>query len=385
MAQRMRIDDEQRRARLVQRHHLARTAPDVVSAVRAVMAQHSSDPTTPHLALWARVPDFQTADLDAAMYDRQDLLRVHAMRRTMFVVPREDLAAFDAGAGRAVAAAERKKLEGWLAADMPAKKIKSWLASLEAEVVAAVTASPDLRTQDLSAQIPALETQVLIGSGKWTQHVPVSSRLVFLLALEGRIARSRPAGSWRSSQYRWVPAPAYEPIDPATGRIALARRYIATHGPVTSNDLKWWMGWTVKDTKAALAALDLTPVALSHGEGFVLAGDTHDVEAPSHVSLLPGLDSTAMGWFERDWYLGPHRAPLFDNNGNAGPTIWHAGRVVGAWAQRADGRIVTQLLEDLGKRATSRVAAEADALTTWLGGVVSVPRFPTPLYKALMA
>lgn len=379
----MRIDDEQRRARLVQRHYLARTAPDVGSVVRALTAQHSSDPTTPHLAMWARVPGFQTADLDAAMYDRQELLRVHAMRRTMFVVAREDLAAFDAGAGRAVAAAERKKLEGWLAAVMPIKKIKPWLAGLEAQILDALRATPELRTQDLSAQIPALETQVLLGSGKWTQHVPVSSRLVFLMALDGHIARSRPAGSWRSSQYRWVLAPPYDRIDAAAGRVALARRYLATHGPVTSNDLKWWMGWTVKDTKAALAALDLTPVALSHSEGFVLADDTHDLAPSSHVSLLPGLDSTAMGWFERDWYLGPHRALLFDTNGNAGPTIWCDGRVVGAWAQRADGRVVTQLLEDIGKRNTSRVAAEAEALTTWLDGVVSIPRFPTPLFKTL--
>ncbi len=381
----MRIDDEQRRARLIQRHYLARRAPDLGSAVRGVVALHSSDPLTPHLALWARVPGFQTADLDAAMYDRQDFLRVHAMRRTMFVVPRDQLATFDAGAGRAVAAAERKKLEVWLAADMPAKTIKPWLAGLADQIVEALNATPDLRTQDLSAQIPALATPVLVGSGKWSQRVPVASRLVFLMALEGRIARSRPAGSWRSSQYRWCIAPTTSPLDPAAGRVALARSYIATHGPVTLTDLKWWMGWTVKDTKAALAALDLSPVQLVSGDGFVLADDTADLTPTPHVSLLPGLDPTTMGWFERDWYLGPHRAHLFDTNGNAGPTIWCNGRVVGGWGQRADGRVVTRLLEDLGKRDTARVAAEADALTTWLDGVVSTPRFPTPLFKALSA
>jgi hypothetical protein len=36
-----------------------------------------------------------------------------------------------------------------------------------------------------------------------------------------------------------------------------------------------------------------------------------------------------MGWKDRGWYLGPHRAALFDGAGNAGPTMWVEGRIVG--------------------------------------------------------
>ena len=57
------------------------------------------------------------------------------------------------------------------------------------------------------------------------------------------------------------------------------------------------------------------------------------------AALLPALDPTPMGWVERDWFLGEHRAPLFDRTGNIGPTIFWQGRVVGGWAQRADGEI----------------------------------------------
>ena len=39
---------------------------------------------------------------------------------------------------------------------------------------------------------------------------------------------------------------------------------------------------------------------------------------------------TFMGWKERDWFLGEHAEPLFDRNGNAGPTVWRDGRVVGS-------------------------------------------------------
>lgn len=48
---------------------------------------------------------------------------------------------------------------------------------------------------------------------------------------------------------------------------------------------------------------------------------------------VPGLDITTMGWSDRDFYLGAHRAQVFDTNGNAGPTAWWNGRVVGGWYQ----------------------------------------------------
>jgi hypothetical protein len=91
-----------------------------------------------------------------------------------------------------------------------------------------------------------------------------------------------------------------------------------------------------------------------------------------------------MGWRARDWYLGVHQAVLFDSNGNAGPTIWADGRIVGGWAMRADGEVVTRLLEDVGREASQAVAAEAGRLTAWLQAARVVPRFPTPLHKELV-
>ena len=56
----------------------------------------------------------------------------------------------------------------------------------------------------------------------------------------------------------------------------------------------------------------------------------------------------------RDWYLGPHREALFDTAGNAGPTIWSDGRIVGGWAVLPSGEVVTRLLEDIGSEAARR-------------------------------
>jgi hypothetical protein len=92
-----------------------------------------------------------------------------------------------------------------------------------------------------------------------------------------------------------------------------------------------------------------------------------------------------MGWQERSWYLGPHKAALFDRTGNIGPTVWADGRIVGGWVQRADGEIVHRLLEDVGAELNGAIAAKAAALQGWLGAVRFKPKFRTPLELELFA
>ena len=121
---------------------------------------------------------------------------------------------------------------------------------------------------------------------------------------------------------------------------------------------------------------------LQEGAGWVLPDDQRPVRAPAPwVALLPALDPATMGWQQRAWYLGSHGPALFDRRGNAGPTVWVDGRVVGGWAQRADGEVVHRLLEDVGREAADAVASAADELATWFAGTTVKPRFPTPLQR----
>lgn len=90
-----------------------------------------------------------------------------------------------------------------------------------------------------------------------------------------------------------------------------------------------------------------------------------------------------MGWKERGWFLGPHAPLLFDRNGNAGPTIWVDGRVVGAWTQMPDGRIATRLLEEIDTRAQKLLRQECERLEAWFGDVRAIARFRSPLDREL--
>ena len=118
----------------------------------------------------------------------------------------------------------------------------------------------------------------------------------------------------------------------------------------------------------------------------VLPDDVEPDPSPEPwVALLPALDATTMGWSGRAWYLGPYKAIVFDTNGNAGPTIWVDGRIVGGWAQRASGGIATRLFEDVGRDATAAVEQEAARLEAWLGDTSVRSSFPTPIDIELRA
>ena len=382
------VSTAQRRHRLVARHHLRCTAPDVESAVRALVVLHSSDPITPHLALRARVPDFTAEDLDAALCDARGLWRLHAMRRTLFVLHRDDAPAALAAATADIAEKERRRAREWLAPEVG--DAAGWM-DAQAEAVRELLADGVERsTRDLTAALPALGTEVTLGSGKWRQRAPIGSRLLYLLAMDGDIVRTRATGSWRSSQYAWTTATrwfggAVERPPLATASVQLLGRYLAAHGPATETDVRWWTGWTARQARPALLASGAVTVALDGGDsGFVLPGDLDPGPvAPPAAAFLPGLDSTPMGWKQRDWFLGEHADRLFDRNGNAGPTVWWDGRVVGGWAQQPSGEIAVRVLEDIGAEATEAVAAEAARLGAWLGDVTVTPRFRTPLEKTL--
>ena len=135
--------------------------------------------------------------------------------------------------------------------------------------------------------------------------------------------------------------------------------------------------------RRALADLNAVEVELGGRTGYLLPDDLEASEpVEAWAALLPPLDPTTMGWFEREWYLGAYKEQLFDTSGNAGPTVWWEGRIVGGWRQSDSGEVVLQLLEDLGAEGTGAVQDVAARLTEWLGGARVLPRFPSPLSRA---
>ncbi|HEY3008335.1 MAG TPA: winged helix DNA-binding domain-containing protein [Micromonosporaceae bacterium] len=383
----LKIGVDQRRARLARRHLLAAggagTGPDEVA--RALVALHATDPATVYLATAARLVSPKVDQIEHALYERRSLIRMLGMRRTMFVLPVEVAAAVQAGCTAAIAVTERKRLLDHLRRAGVGGD-DAWLADVERSTVAALARRGSATAAQLAADEPRLRTQLLMAEGKKYESVQnITTRVLTLLSANGYIVRGRPRGSWISSQYNWSPIEAWlpgglPPLDAETARVELARRWLARYGPGTPADLKWWSGWTMAQTRAALSKLDTAPVDLDGAAGVVLADDVDPVAEPEPwVALLPALDPTVMGWVGRDWYLGEHGPVLFDRSGNPGPTVWCDGRIVGGWAQRADGPVAVRLFEDVGRQAAIAIDEAAASLTDWLGPVRVTPRFRTPL------
>ncbi|MGF0313108.1 winged helix DNA-binding domain-containing protein [Rhodococcus sp. IEGM1428] len=386
----MKITDAQRRHRLVAQHFSrASTADDVVSSL---LALHATDPATVYLSVLARARSLGLSDVRDAMYERRSLVRLMAMRRTMFVVAHDDVPMIHAGASLGVARTMRARLVkqvSTLPTEPVIDNVESWLAATEEETGAALHSMGTATGAELSAVVPGLKTALLPTTDKvYDVRRYVTSEVLVMMAAEGKLVRVEPRGAWTSRRHAWAPIGHWWPdgipdLDETEARAELARRWLEAFGPATLDDLQWWTGWNKTQTRGAASRLDTVAVELTEGDGIMLTGTTFDKPAGTSVILLPALDPTPMGWKHRAWYLGEHKAPLFDTFGNIGPTIWSGGRIVGGWAVNGSGEVVTELLEDVGSTVSKAVAAETERLTTLLDGTAVVPSFPTPLEKKL--
>ena len=369
-------------------------ARTVDAATDAVVALHSSDPTSVVLSARARVRRFAAVDLEDALYERRSLVRMIGMRRTLFVVPRDTAVVMDVACARALANAERTRIVGMLESQGIVKPGAGarWLRRVEAETLEALGRLGEATARQLTSDVPDLGKKLVFGEGsRWEASVGVSTRVLFLLAGEGRVVRARPVGTWVSGQYRWAVTERWlgEPLvamEHADACDELARRYLRAFGPVTSTDVRWWTGWTARLANATLERIGAVAIELEDGTtGLVDAGDTRSIRDPGGwVALLPGLDPTTMGWKDREWFLGEHAGTIFDRNGNAGPSVWADGRIVGGWAQAPDGAIAIELLERVDAATRRRIDAERDRLRDWLGDVRFRTRFPSPLERKLL-
>jgi hypothetical protein len=349
---------------------------------------HATDPATVYLSARARVDGLTVADVDRALYVTRSLVKHLAMRRTLFVVPRALLGAVQVGASERVADQERRRLVADVERAGVATDGQAWLEEASEAALAALSALGEATSSELRKAAPVLDVSILYAPDKsYGGNQALAPRILTVLSASGRVLRGSNAGGWTTSRPRWATTAHWlgeEPPRPSEreARAHVARRWLHTFGPARPEDLKWWLGSTVTAVRAALADIGAVEVELDGGAGVALPDDLDEVAAPDPwAALLPGLDPTTMGWQARDWYLGPHGPALFDGNGNAGPTAWWDGRIVGGWVQHDDGEVAVQLLEDPGADARAALDEEAARLGAWLGGVRVPPRFPSPLSR----
>jgi Winged helix DNA-binding domain len=252
-----RISDEERRRRIGVRHRLVpgSRASTLREAAAAMVALHATDPAGLFLEALAHMTDSSPASLSRELYDDRTVLRLLAMRRTLFLAAIDDVPVIHAAASRGVAEMERRRTLRMLAEAGVGPEPARLFGELEAIGLEAIRARGEAATAELRGLDPRLGRRITTSGGTpYEGTISVASKVASHLALDGRIGRDRPRGTWISGQFRWSPVERWLPdgirelpVDAA--RAELVRRWLLTFGPGTRDDIAWWTGWGVGATR----------------------------------------------------------------------------------------------------------------------------------------
>lgn len=356
---------------------------DVDTATRAVGGVYSSAPAC-YLTYAARIPRFRLADLDRALFTERSLARLRCFHGMVYIVPREQTGWIVAATETPAHAASVLRYGG-----LTRDEYERHAADVEA-----VTAGRD--------PVTVAEIRRLLEERDGTPP-DVLRNVIALMGIECRVVRATVRGSWTSDAYAyarwedWFGAP-LERAGAAGSRALLARHYVAALGPATLADLKWWAGWTLRDTRAAveaagdgLAEVTLTGEGLPDTPAYAAAGQVDrisraDPAAAEGVLLLPYWDPYTMG-YHRDarHRIVPDadRPRVYDKAGNGTSMLLVDGVAAGVWDFDQDGDALTVRVAPFS-RAVARarragIEAAAERLAAVLGSsALTVEHAPPP-------
>ncbi|HEX2317008.1 MAG TPA: winged helix DNA-binding domain-containing protein [Thermomonospora sp.] len=366
----------QARAHVLGRQGLAGDGlKSVLEAVDATGGVYGTAPTC-YLSCAARIPGFRVADLDRELYEERSVVRLRAMRGMAYIEPLALVPALFACTGEP--------------RDKTLRRVARYAEMTEEETLALAD-----RIEEALHGHPPMTVQEIRGvlGGDLPGNRNALQMTVALLGRYGRIVRTRARGTWRSDLYPyarwadWVGAPV-EDVDPAAARTEVARRYLRAYGPATTDDLKWWTGWTKRDTLPALQSLgeEVTVVSLEGRDAWALTDDLDaltatDPDAGRGTRLLPVWDPYFMGYANnggRDRQVRPEDYPrVYDKSGNATSTVIVDGIAAGIWELDADAGLLTAAPFGDGL-PWDEVAAQADALGQAIGTPLKLERAHVP-------
>ncbi len=299
-------------------HALGGLAADVVDAARAAAGIYGAAPTC-HLSLAVRLNGYTPELLDRAVAETRTLVRVPAMRGSIFLLP-PDLVP----AGLALAAPNSRSafLRGTGIDDRAYLRI--------AETIERVVADR-----------PAVASAIRAAMGRRAPVGPALGLVLRCMSHEGRIVRTTTQGSLRSQSFAYARTEDWiGPLTRPPRRDALhvlTPLWLRANGPATVADLAWWAGVPLREAADALASLDTTRVDVDEiGEDLFAPSDFFDDLDRATVAggphLLPVWDAWLMAHRDRGRTLDPSLAPyVVDRRGNVASSILLDGRVVGVW------------------------------------------------------
>lgn len=346
-------------ARSLEAHALAARVPDVVTAVRRAAGIYGAAPTC-HFGLALRVAGYTPAALDRAVLVDRSLVRVSAMRGSIYLVPR-DLLPHALTLGR-VRWSDRDIRNAGLSLDDYRRLVD--------------------QVGEVLAERPrtAAEIRKCLGDAAPAQL----SFMLGRMSRGGDIVRTRIRGGVRSQAFEyarmadWAPLPEVMPTLPEA-LDAWTPLWLEANGPATVADLAWWAGVTLAAANGTFKRLGVETRSVDGAAWAATPAQWQALatapQAGPRVHLLPVWDAWLMAHKDRARYLDAAVAPyVIDKYGNVTNVILADGRVAGTWDVVDD----TLLYATFGARlAKGLVAAAAQALAP-VHAVAAVKKVDAP-------
>jgi len=345
---------------LLRKQHLSppsakASAKDLVGEVGGL---HAAGAATTYLSLWSRRRSFTKEELQTALYDDRSVAKVLCMRNTLFILPKELLpVAYQATKQRRDALIDRYLRHYGM-------------------------------TRSRYGQCCDTVRELLGSGAKTAAEIkrelsdPDTNLVVDLMPNDWRLVRGYPRGTWRSSLHEystfevWYPNVDLGSLTPQQAHVELVRHYLSRLGPATADDIAWWAGLAKSEVRTALGSTgaDLQQVEIKNlGSGYLLLSrdlDTLGSDPPEEREslFLPSLDPYIMGYKDRTRFLDPGSSnKVFDRAGNALPTVWQGGRVIGVWVENSKRSALQVLLfDEAGSRLTRQLEEQARSLSLFL-------------------
>jgi hypothetical protein len=334
---------------------------DPADIARAIGGAQAQDERAGRLAFRARSARLTAADVDRARNEERSLVRTWAMRKTMHLLPSEDV--------------------GWLVPlfePIMISESRRRLAQLGIEPRAQERALREIARAlesggptGRSALVEQLERRGIAINDQTRVHV-------FRLAVASGIACQGPdieGGSSLVLERDWLgPRPRH---DREAALAELARRYIGAFGPATEADFAGWSGLARRGVRAALASVagELTEVRLGDDRGWVRRGGSRRAR-DGLVRLLPAWDTYLMGHRDRAFIAEPPNwRRIMPGGGILRATIVADGRGVGTWGMRRERTALRVELKPFARLDPAMTGAIEDEVAD-IGRFEGIPATP---------
>jgi len=316
-------------------------AEDVLQVVNDIIALHATSAATPYISLFARMKNFHRRHLDEVFYQKRNLVRLEAMRGTLFITSTK-LAPILYQATKVPEPKLFDLVQKWEITQVEYRNLASKLLK--------ILETSGKTLQEIKRMLPKeLVRSVERRVGKATYKGTNINVVLNALVRRGIVFSEKAWETTRTTElnHYMLFQKIYTNVNLASvkseeARTMLVKHYVKVFGPLTLEDISWWTSFSGTQVKEALATIEkkLLHVRISNlkGEYMMFKTDYEQMTKfkPSKtrsLSLLPYEDPYTKGYKIRERIIDKEVEKSAYVGGSVQPTILLNGKIIGTWNQ----------------------------------------------------